>query len=807
MNRTAITMGVTVGLVLSSLVLLAPPCDAQSWYLNDDHPRNVWGKTDQYQQFTHVEDMADGCLSNGSSAYMDPDTLYYALTQELTGNYQGYTFEALLFMHNEYSGRSYPVISTLKVSQTSGSVVNWVTIGTDTVRVTHDGLPPPFLGPMHHRYLFGVCSVNTAGETLELVIEYGGASSDTAHTKLFWDGHDTFSSSVYCYLAGTQKDRVVCEYASGTHPAHPDTYWYDVTPISTRRDFHVRVYDGGKSSDYGPWAEPAGWMHTLHSVNGCERWATWYAPTSVESLQAFATYRFAFVNDNPKTWGEWATTVSGTTNPHVSVGDSSGAHGGQPDGYGKRVHVPKEPKPGTLPALLPLPDGYWEGDAIFDDFDGQIVIAICGETDSGTETDLYVWNGVEFTHLQALEGVSGEGSGALAWGDFNDDGQPDLAISGTTGSATRVTRVYRNDGGTLVWDGQVLTGLSHASVAWTDYDLDGMADLLTMGYDGTDRRAIIYEYDGMGSFVVVEELTGLTSGSADWGDIDGDGDPDLLTTGSDGLARETIVYLNDPPGTLTPVGSLGLPGIALSDAEWCDYDRDGDIDLAFTGETSGAVKMARVYRNDGGLVLTQVADVLSVYRSSCAWGDYNLDGDVDVAFCGYTGIGLYTRVYENTGTGFVNSGFTFPGVREGALAFCDIDGDCDCDFFMMGADWSTKYGQPYENTAIDWVGIPEDDPSSWSPDGHLLSVNRPNPFNPATTVGFVVPASGRVELAIYDLAGRRVKTLVDARLTASEYERTWDGTDEVGRRLPSGVYFLKLKTAAGADERKMVMVK
>jgi hypothetical protein len=273
------------------------------------------------------------------------------------------------------------------------------------------------------------------------------------------------------------------------------------------------------------------------------------------------------------------------------------------------------------------------------------------------------------------------------------------------------------------------------------------------------------------------------------------------------VTRQTIVYLNDPPGTLTPIGSLGLPGIALSDAEWCDYDRDGDIDLALTGETSGAVRMARVYRNDGSLVLTQVADVLSIYRSSCAWGDYNLDGDVDVAFCGYTGTSLTTQIYQNTGTGFVSAGFSFPGVREGALAFCDIDNDCDCDFFMMGADWSTKYGQPYENTAINWVGVPEDDPSSWSADGHLLGVNRPNPFNPTTTIRFIVPADGQVDLAIYDLSGRRVKTLVSTRLDAREYERTWDGTDDAGRRMASGVYFCKLSTAGGVDERKLVMVK
>ena len=403
--------------------------------------------------------------------------------------------------------------------------------------------------------------------------------------------------------------------------------------------------------------------------------------------------------------------------------------------------------------------------------------------------------------------MKSEGSGALDWGDFNDDGQPDLAISGMNNDATRVTRVYRNDGGTLVWDGDELTGLSHASVAWGDYDMDGLADLLTMGHDGVARRAIIYEHDGMGSFIVVGELEGLSSGSVDWADIDGDGDPDLVTTGSDGAIRRTIFYEGNPPALPTPIGDLGLPGIALSDAEWCDYDRDGDPDLAFTGETSAQERMARVYRNDGGMFLTEVADVLGIYRSSCAWGDYNLDGDVDIAFCGYDGSSLHTRIFENTGSGFTDSGFSFPGSREGALCFYDFDGDCDCDFFLCGAGWSDKHGQPYENTALDFVGVPGDEVVPVAAGGRLLGVSYPNPFNPSTRIRFVVPQDGDVRLAIYDVSGRLVRTLVRASLAASTYEMTWAGVDDEGRRVASGVYFAHLTCAAGSDTRKLILVK
>ncbi len=788
--------------LLACALLMAAPCLAKVWYFDDGHPANIWGTTDQYQSFSHVEGMSEGCLSSGTFAFMDPDSNYVAITDELVNDYFGYAFQGLIFMHNTSSNQSYPVVSTLWVSQ--GGQTSWHPVGTDTVNVTHDGNPPPLSGPMYHHFDYGICNYHTQYEKLEVVIDYVTSSSNTATTYIYWDGLYTYSSSLHALSPGSAADGVVCEHSSGTHPAHPDTYWYDVTPAATRKDFHVRVYDDADPSDYSGWIEPQGWAHSVHSAGNCANWVSWYAPTSAESLMALTTYRFGFVNDNPRTWGDWTTTTGGGTKPYASVADSSGAHAVGQDGYGTRVHVPKKEQSGGMPAITPLQDGYFEGDAVFDDIDGTIVLAICGETDGGAQTAIYEWDGEDFTVLQYLDGITSQGSGCLGWADYDLDGDSDLAIAGTMGSG-RIAHVYRNDDGAFVL-ADVLTGLSNASVAWADYDGDGYPELLTMGHDGTSRRAIIYNNNGYVPFEVGEELVGLNSGSADWGDFNGDELPDLVTTGNDGTARVTIFYLNDPPGVLTPVGDLGLPGIALSDTEWADYDRDGDLDLAFTGETSSSERMARVYRNDGSMVFTQVADVLSIYRSSCAWGDYNMDGDLDVAFCGYTGTSLVTHLYRNTGSGFEDSGLYFPGVREGALCFCDLDGDCDPDFFMCGADWLTKYGQPYENTGIDWVGVPET-PEWWSSRRALIASSYPNPFNPTTTVRFTVPVDGRVELAIHDLSGRCVRTLVNAPMEPGDYELVWDGTDLDGRQVASGVYFCRLATAAGTDEKKMVLVK
>lgn len=69
----------------------------------------------------------------------------------------------------------------------------------------------------------------------------------------------------------------------------------------------------------------------------------------------------------------------------------------------------------------------------------------------------------------------------------------------------------------------------------------------------------------------------------------------------------------------------------------------------------------------------------------------------------------------------------------------------------------------------------------------------PNPFNPSTKVSFNVPRKGMAELAIFDARGRRVTTLVNSEVDAGSHSRVWDGTDETGSRVGSGVYFARLR--------------
>jgi len=88
-----------------------------------------------------------------------------------------------------------------------------------------------------------------------------------------------------------------------------------------------------------------------------------------------------------------------------------------------------------------------------------------------------------------------------------------------------------------------------------------------------------------------------------------------------------------------------------------------------------------------------------------------------------------------------------------------------------------------------------------------LSNNYPNPFNPSTNIQFAVPHQGNITLAVYNVLGQHVRTLAEGDYAPGQYTVTWDGKDESGRTVTSGMYFARLETGSIALVRKMLMMK
>jgi hypothetical protein len=115
--------------------------------------------------------------------------------------------------------------------------------------------------------------------------------------------------------------------------------------------------------------------------------------------------------------------------------------------------------------------------------------------------------------------------------------------------------------------------------------------------------------------------------------------------------------------------------------------------------------------------------------------------------------------------------------------------------------------RPSDDETADFDKALEETPPQALPDGFELKQNHPNPFNPITEISFTIPQSEHVQLQIFNVTGRKVKTLVDGNLSAGEHTYEWDSTDDSGGKVASGVYFYRLTAGDVTATKKMTLIK
>jgi hypothetical protein len=109
------------------------------------------------------------------------------------------------------------------------------------------------------------------------------------------------------------------------------------------------------------------------------------------------------------------------------------------------------------------------------------------------------------------------------------------------------------------------------------------------------------------------------------------------------------------------------------------------------------------------------------------------------------------------------------------------------------------------------IGDGPADPAGSLPRVMALEQNYPNPFNPETSISFSVPGNEKevtaVRLSVYNMRGRLVKMLIDRKVEAGRHTVVWDGRDETGRQVSSGIYLYRLDAGDEVAVRKMVVLK
>jgi len=291
-----------------------------------------------------------------------------------------------------------------------------------------------------------------------------------------------------------------------------------------------------------------------------------------------------------------------------------------------------------------------------------------------------------------------------AWGDYDEDGYPDLFLTGSPGGLPNV-RLLRNQGDLTFADVGGAVGIYGATtgatdgVAWADYDSDGDLDVLVSGDGGVYDK--LYRNDGA-FFTDVAAAAGFTTTdpgrTVSWCDYDGDNRLDVFVSyvsypGYDVAGR---LYRNNGNGTFTDVSaSVGMGGsdrpLYAFGSHWGDYDNDGWSDLLVSSWNLPPM----LYHNEGDGTFTEVSTAANLTGLSggtgAAWGDYDNDGWLD-AYVVASGT-VRDALFHNNGDGtFTNvagtAGMAGDTFKANGVSWADYNNDGFQDI-VVGGDSNT----------------------------------------------------------------------------------------------------------------------
>lgn len=470
-----------------------------------------------------------------------------------------------------------------------------------------------------------------------------------------------------------------------------------------------------------------------------------------------------------------------------------------------------------------------------------------GDVDNDGLLDIYCGNFNAFNHLFVNQGPGvflnftappiddfQDGAG-VAWIDFDGDALLDLHVSTLNGQ----DKLFQNLGGMMFLD--VTTPpmdnpLNSHDAAWSDFDQDGDMDCYQVNMNGPNDLMVNMGggvFMPFGDPVLMDPAIG--SGAA-WGDVDNDGDNDLYLVNQgtpNRLLRNDGMFFTDVTS-----GVLGDLQVGMG-ASWADFDNDGDLDI-YLSNTSGANKLLR---NDGGYIFADdtngpLGDTGG--GQGTAWADFDNDGDQDIYLMN---AGSGNKLFRNDiGNGnhwlqlelhALNKNAPAIGARVRVVSGSLVQyrelgtaaGYCSQNSFRLHfglggltqvdtvvVRWPGGGIETFAGVPIDGLTIITQNPLSAVQPGDTPRVLRmlpasPNPFNPVTNLSFELTRTGAVKVEIFDVAGHKLRTLLDTEMSAGLHHVPWRGDDDRGRTLASGVYFARMLAEGQSKVTKLVLTK
>ncbi|MBK7405022.1 MAG: CRTAC1 family protein [Phycisphaerales bacterium] len=279
------------------------------------------------------------------------------------------------------------------------------------------------------------------------------------------------------------------------------------------------------------------------------------------------------------------------------------------------------------------------------------------------------------------ESFGGKATIAIAWGDADGDGDFDLAVANTSGGANGL---YLNDGVGGFAGGNAFGNKNTFAAVWADFDNDGDLDL-AIG-NGSNAQNYLEINNGDGTFTEQPEFGLRSTVAMAWADFDLDGDLDLAVgNGILGSAQPNALYVNNGDGTFTARDEFGM--LRTDSVAWGDFDGDGDPDLAVGNGGFSLEEPNALYINNGDGTFTARDEFGLGDTSAVAWADADGDGDLDLAVMNWNN--GQSMLYRNNGDGTFNGEPAFGIGDPNTGAWGDFDNDGDLDLAQGNGDFTS----------------------------------------------------------------------------------------------------------------------
>jgi M6 family metalloprotease-like protein len=383
----------------------------------------------------------------------------------------------------------------------------------------------------------------------------------------------------------------------------------------------------------------------------------------------------------------------------------------------------------------------------------------------------------------------------VAIGDVNGDDDLDLAVANS--SSNTVSVLLGNGDGTFGAKTDFGTGTTPYSVAIGEFNGDGRPDLVTANYASATVSVLLGNGDG--TFGAKSDYgTGSNPRLVAIGDLNGEGNADLAVANSS--SNSVSVLFGNGNGTFGAKSDRAM-GNSPSSVAIGDLNRDGKPDLAVTNEGSATVSV--LLNNGDGTFGTKSDRGTGSSPSSVAIGDLNGDGKRDLVVANYSSNTVSVLPGNGNGGFGVRRDFG-TGSRPLSVAIGDLNEDERPD--LATADYSSNTISVLLNNCTSATDVAPTLPAS--PRTFRLLASRPNPSRGASEVRFALPSECVVDVVVFDLAGRRVRSLVTGERSApGEHGIHWDGRDGSGAPVRDGVYLVRVRAGSDAGVRKLIVLR